>query len=87
MWRLIPLLKKYRPDLSVNVIAAPPTGLGIIRGLNPESNVLRDRMDEIVAEFMDLDYTTLEGRKAETLNRYPNEWPRIAELLRPAATL
>jgi tetratricopeptide (TPR) repeat protein len=87
VWRLIPLLKKYRPDLSVNVIAAPPTGLGIIRGLNPESNVLRDRMDEIVAEFMDLDYTTLEGRKAETLNRYPNEWPRIAELLRPAASL
>jgi hypothetical protein len=86
VWRLIPLLKKYRRDLSVNVIASPPTGLGIIRGLDPGSRVLHERMDEIVAEFMELDYSTLEGRKAETLNRYPNEWPRIAELLRPVAT-
>ena len=83
VWRLIPLLKKYRPDLSINVIAAPPTGLGIIRGLDPESRVLSERLEDIVAEFMALDYAALDGCKAETLNRYPNEWPRIAELLGP----
>jgi hypothetical protein len=84
VWRLIPLLKKYRPDLSVNVIGTPPTGLGIIRNLDPNSRVLSERMDEIVAEFMALDYSVLDQNKAETLNRYSNEWPQIEELLRPS---
>ena len=84
VWRLIPLLKKYRPDLSVKVIATPPTGLGLIQRLDPSSRVLSDRMDELVAEFMALDYSILDEDKAAILNRYPNEWPRIEELIRPA---
>lgn len=39
-------------------------------------------MNEIVAEFMAVDYAMIEGRKAQMLNLYPNEWPRIEELLR-----
>ena len=35
IWRLILMLNKYRPDLSVNVIAARPTGLAIVQNLDP----------------------------------------------------
>lgn len=84
VWRLIPLLKKYRPDLSINVIGTPPTGLGTIRNLDPDSRVLWERLDEIVAEFMALDYAVLDANKAEMLNRYSNEWPQIEDLLRPS---
>lgn len=82
IWRLILLLKKYRPELSLHVIATPPTGLAIIRHLDPASRVLAERMNKIVEEFMAVDFAVIEGRKAQMLNLYPNEWPRIEELLR-----
>ena len=52
VWRLILALKKHRPDLEIFTIAARPTGLALIRNLDPQSRVLSDNMDKIVAEFM-----------------------------------
>src|SRR3977135_1709349 len=40
IWRLILLLRKYRPDLRVKVIGTAPTGLGVVRGLDPGSRGL-----------------------------------------------
>ncbi|MEI6463804.1 MAG: class I SAM-dependent methyltransferase [Verrucomicrobiota bacterium] len=81
IWRLILALKKYRPDLMVNVIGTRPTGLGIVQNLDPDSRVLVDRQDEIIKEFMALDISVLDGRKAEMLNRFPNDWASIATLI------
>jgi tetratricopeptide (TPR) repeat protein len=81
IWRLILLLRKYRPDLAIRTIATPPTGLGMIFNLDPTSRVLADRLDEIVAEFLALDYGTLDGGKRHMLNACPNDWPTIAGLL------
>lgn len=82
VWRLVLLLRKYRPDLSVHTVAIPPTGLAIIRGLDPESLSLERHGPEWVEEFLALDYSFLEGRKHALLNRVPNDWARIHSLLR-----
>jgi hypothetical protein len=81
IWRLILLLRKYRPDLAIHTISTPPTGLGMIFNLDPASRVLADRLDEIVAEFLALDYGTLDGGKRSMLNACLNDWPIIADLL------
>lgn len=81
VWRLILLLKKYRPALVVKTIATPPTGLGVILNLDPQSRVLSDNLDAIIAEFMATDFTTIEGRKQEAMNLFPNDWPAIQGLL------
>jgi len=81
IWRLILILKKYRPDLTVNVIGTSPTGLGIVKNLDPNSRVLAEHLDEIVEEFLALDISVLDGRKDEMLNRIPNDWPTIARLI------
>ena len=81
IWRLILILKKYRPDLIVNVIGTSPTGLGIVQNLDPNSRVLAEHLDEIVEEFLALDISALDGRKDEMLNRIPNDWPAIARLI------
>jgi len=81
IWRLILILKKYRPDLAVNVIAARPTGLGIVQNLDPHSHVLEKRQQEIIDEFLALDISALDGRKDEMLNRFPNDWTSIAQLI------
>jgi hypothetical protein len=49
--------------------------------------VLFDRHDELVREFMALDYAVIERNRAEALNLMPAEWPAIRSLLdaRPRA--
>ena len=81
IWRLILLLKKYRPDLEIHTIATPPTGLGMIRNLDPASRVLADNLERICAEFKALDYTVLDEGKQEKLNLFPNDWNAIQPML------
>ena len=49
-WKVLPILKKYRPDLHIIALDAPPTGLVLITNLNPDSNILRDQYFEICRE-------------------------------------
>jgi hypothetical protein len=51
VWKVILILEKYRPDLSVVLVDCAPTGLVCISGLDPSSTVLKDKYREIVAEF------------------------------------
>ncbi len=82
VWRVVGALKKYRPDLRIHTIAAAPTGLCVVRGLDPASRVLSDSYDAILKEFLALDYAVIEADKAAFVNRFPNDWERIKEILR-----
>ena len=64
IWRLILLLRERRPDLEVSVVDSGPTGLGLVRGLDPASSVLRDHYDEIVARYLSLPYRSANGEGA-----------------------
>jgi hypothetical protein len=81
IWRFILVLRKYRPDLSVNVIATAPTGLGVVRRLDPASKVLGERLEEIGREFLALDYSVLDADKAGMLALFPNDWEKIKAIL------
>ncbi len=77
VWRMIPLLVKYRPDLKVGVIPSLPSGLGMVTGLDAGSTLLEERFDEIVAEFMALEYAELDERRDELLPPLSNDWDAI----------
>jgi len=81
IWRLVLLLRKYRPDLGVKVIGTAPTGLGVVRGLDPDSSVLRDNYDAIVGEFLALDYSVLDADKPGMLALYPNDREKVKAIL------
>jgi hypothetical protein len=83
IWRLVLLLRERRPDLAVHTVAAAPTGLGIVRNLDPHSRYLRDHLDELVQSYLAMDFGVLNGCKAERLALFPNDWPRIASLFEP----
>ena len=71
LWKIIPILREYRPDLAVRIFNARPTGLVMIRGLNPNSRVLSDSYDEIIAKFCgSTDDTILFAEHASTLELY-----------------
>jgi hypothetical protein len=81
IWRLIVLLKKYRPGLAVHTIGTPPTGLGLVRNLDPESHLLTENHDRLCQEFLALDYAYLDTDKAEKLSLVSNDWEKIRILL------
>jgi len=81
IWRLIVLLKRHRPDLHVRTIAASPTGLGIITGLDPNSTYIADHLQDMIEEGLALDFGTLEADKPAQLNRCGNQWLEITPLL------
>jgi hypothetical protein len=81
VWKLILCLKRYRPDLNICTVATPPTGLTIIRGLNPSSEVLKCKMVEICEEFISLPFSALEGNKRDQLNIVENDWDVVCLLL------
>lgn len=51
VWKLLPILAKYRPDLDITVLNATPTGLVVVRKLDPENTILRDAYNDIVKEY------------------------------------
>jgi tetratricopeptide (TPR) repeat protein len=88
IWRLVLLLKKYRRELAIHTIAAPPTGLLVIRNLDPSSTLIADNLERLQEEFMRLDYGLLNKDRAGKLNLFPNDWTKIRALLdAPAAKL
>jgi hypothetical protein len=48
VWRVVPVLRRYRPDLRIVCFDAPPTGLVAVTNLSPGNTVLADRYFEIV---------------------------------------
>ena len=52
VWKLLGVLRRHRPDLDIQVFDAPPTGLVVIRGLDPTSQVLSDRYAAIVTAVL-----------------------------------
>lgn len=83
-WKLVPLLKQYRPDLTIRTIAAPPTGLAVITGLDPTSTVLEQGLAGMEAAFMGLRFDYLQDDRDSKLNVLANDWPRIAAHLEAA---
>jgi hypothetical protein len=81
VWKLIVLLKKYRPELVLHTVAAPPTGLCIVRNLDPSSRFIADNLQRLIDEFMALDYAYLERDRAAKLNLFPNDWEKVRTLL------
>lgn len=55
VWKLLPILRQYRPDLEITVLDAPPTGLVLVHNLDPGSSVLADAYDDILKTFLNCD--------------------------------
>lgn len=55
VWKMLPILQKYRPDLKIDVLDCKPTGLVAVSNLDPNNTILSDAYDEIEQAYMALD--------------------------------
>lgn len=51
VYSIVAVLARYRPDLIVLPVKTHPTGLLLVMGLDPDSTVLTDNYDAIMAEY------------------------------------
>jgi hypothetical protein len=68
VWKAILALRRFRPDLRLSSVKIGPTGLGIITRLEPGSQVLIERYEEIVDWMGQLDYSTALSDKDDALD-------------------
>ncbi|THD74322.1 MAG: hypothetical protein E7812_18515 [Phenylobacterium sp.] len=64
VWKVLSVLREYRPDLRIAPVAVTPTGSIAITRLDPASTVLADHYDEILARYGELAFTP------ESFDRY-----------------
>ena len=69
---------KWRPDLDLQSVATSPSGLGVICRLDPDSRVLGEHYDAIVAEFIDQVPPVTSQDRRERLSMVDNDWAKIA---------
>ena len=80
VWRAVLALRAHRPDLSIATLAAPPTGLTVVRNLDPSSRLLEQRFDAIVEEYRALPFEAIAADKPARLNLVPGARADIAAL-------
>jgi hypothetical protein len=52
VWKVVPILKKARPDLKIVFVDCPPTGLVICTNLDPSNEVVKSNYFQLVNEAL-----------------------------------
>lgn len=52
VWRLVPVLQRWRPDLALALLDTSPSGLLLVAGLDPNNRVLWENYNPIVREAL-----------------------------------
>lgn len=71
VWKVLEVLLALRPDLHISVVPTRPSGLVVVRRLDPASRVLSDNLAEIVERHFDAPYPY-------ALATWPDRYPFVA---------
>lgn len=81
VFKALLVLRDLRPDLRVDVVDVPPTGLGVVTGLDPGNRVLFDRYEEALERCAAITWEEVADRKDELFGAVPDDWDRVRALL------
>lgn len=68
VWRIIPCLKTFRPDLKIMTIPTKPSGLAVVTGLDQGSTVLSENFQAIVDYYLGLNLPESANDRFRLLN-------------------
>lgn len=81
IWKIVPILQSWRPDLTVFLVPAYPTGLLVVTRLDPSSDRLERDLDAIVSEWTPREWSG--GPGDPPLPIVPNDWASVLSRTRP----
>ncbi|MCL2923759.1 MAG: tetratricopeptide repeat protein [Trichodesmium sp. MAG_R04] len=81
VWKVVPILKQYRPELEIFTIPTKPTGLTIVTNLNPDSTFISDHYDKIINEYMNKEWVDNYDLRYAMLSVTRNSWNEIVRKL------
>jgi tetratricopeptide (TPR) repeat protein len=82
VWKVVSILREHRPELRIKIIATAPSGLCVVRGLNPASRVLRERLDDVVEQYRQREYPATALETPEGFELVPASDAGLEEALR-----
>ena len=80
VWKIIPCLRRERPDLKVNVIPCRPSGLGIITGLDSDCSHLADNLEDLMASYAAIKYLDIPQEREQYFSTVSNSWEALEQL-------
>jgi methyltransferase family protein len=84
-WKAALALRRLRPDLDMVTVRTAPTGLCLVRGLDPGYRAFEEELPGIVAAYRDLDFDYYLGHRGEMAPEIPNENEAVRDWLALAA--
>ncbi len=79
VWKIVPCLKQWRPDLMIVTSSVSPSGLAIITRLDPTSSLLDEAYDEVVADWIPRGFELVADRAQDVLNIEPDAWSVVVD--------
>ena len=61
VWKLIPCLVRFRPELTIGIVPTAPTGLAIITGFRSSAQPLQSDYNTMMSEFIDEPFQSCEA--------------------------
>lgn len=85
VWKVIPALQAYRPDLRLCVILTRPSGLDVVTNLDPHATVLSDNFSRLTGEYeaQAPGYEYFDFIQAMFTDVIPNDWGQIVQTIFP----
>ncbi len=72
VWKCLAILMDHRPDLRIEIIGAPPSGLVLVSKLNPDSRMLDDKFKSLAREYAGLRFADWEANYAKRVRLIPS---------------
>lgn len=73
VWKCLAILMDHRPDLQIEIVGAPPSGLVLVSKINPASRILDDKFDSLVRDYAPLRFVDWETSYAKRIQIIPSD--------------
>jgi hypothetical protein len=80
-WKAVWALSRHRPDLRIRTILTPPSGLVVVRRLDPSSTTISDAFADIERELSSLPYPLSADRFPDELHVVSNDATGLSDAL------
>jgi predicted O-methyltransferase YrrM len=81
-WKVVLILRKFRPDLKIFTVPTFPSGLTLVTGLNSKSDLLSHKLEKIIEQWMDVELETYMAELDTHLNVVENDYMTVFKLLK-----